>query len=561
MIRANTPRLQSGVLRSVLALALAVTLRPATLIAQHEDHGVIDAKSVFGTVSFANSGAPAAQSSFLRGLALLHNFQYPEAAAAFREAEKLDPSFAMAYWGEAMTYNHGIWAEQDSVAARALLAHMGASQQDRLAKAPTEREKDYLRTLDVLYSTQGTKLGRDTAYANAMQQLAARYPTDDDAQLFYALSLLSLPRTDSTYARAALIAGKVMREHPQHPGALHYVIHAYDDPNHAALGLAAARAYSKVAPNAPHAQHMTSHIFIALGMWDDVVAANEVALHTNQADRGAAAVAAAMCGHAGLWLHYAYLQQGRLADARKMMDGGRAGSATSPHMARGYALMRIRYLIDAPGSSAEIAAMPASIPQAIDARFSLDYANALDAYGRGDAAGVASAADNLRKSHSAFDVSPAAKSDAELGEQMRIEENQVRALSMLVAGRKDEAEAVLRKAAEDEDKMTFQFGPPPIEKPSHELLGEVLHADGKPADAVREFELALKRTPGRSLTLLDLSRARRAAGNDSGADEAMKQLAANWHRADPDLPGLRRVRPSPDTLRARHFHTRQGFEW
>jgi NADP-dependent 3-hydroxy acid dehydrogenase YdfG len=204
-----------------------------------------------------------------------------------------------------------VWREQDSVAARATLARLGATPAERLAKAPTEREKDYLRTLDVLYSTAGTKVGRDSAYANAVAQLSLRYPDDVDAQLFHALSLLSLfPRTDSTYVRAASIAAKVMREHPQHPGALHYVIHAYDDPAHAKLGLDAARRYSKVAPTAAHAQHMTSHIFIALGMWDDVVAANEVAIRTVETARGA--VTGPPCGHPALWLHYAYLQQGRL---------------------------------------------------------------------------------------------------------------------------------------------------------------------------------------------------------------------------------------------------------
>jgi tetratricopeptide (TPR) repeat protein len=518
--------------RNIIALALGLTLGPATVAAQHEDHGDVDARTELGKVSFANSGAPAAQSAFLRGLALLHNFQYPQAALSFREAEKLDPGFAMAYWGEAMTYNHGIWKEQDSVAARALLAHLGTTEEQRLAKAPTAREKDYLRTLDILYSTQGTKAGRDTAYSNAMQQLAARYSDDDDAQLFYALSLLSLPRTDSTYMRAALIAARVMREHPQHPGALHYVIHAYDDPSHASLGLAAARAYSKVATNAPHAQHMTSHIFIALGMWDDVVAANEVALHTNEAERGPAAVAEAMCGHAGLWLHYAYLQQARFADARKMMDGCRTGSASSQAMARGYAFMRLQYLIDAPQMPASMAAMPSTIPAAAPARFSLDYGTALDAYRRVDQVALAAAIDRLHQIRAAFDATPSAKVSPDISDDMRIEENQARALAAFLAGRKDEAETLLRSAAQDEDKLTFQFGPPSIEKPSHELLGEILLADGKADQAVNELELALKRTPGRSLTLLDLSHARRAAGNTSGADEALNQMQANHHRAD-----------------------------
>ncbi|HEX6808767.1 MAG TPA: hypothetical protein VF118_12320, partial [Gemmatimonadaceae bacterium] len=160
----------------VVAFAVGGSARPAS--------------GQFGIVSFANSGAPTAQPAFLRGLALLHDFQYPEAAAAFRAAQKVDPGFAMAYWGEAMTYNHGVWREQDSVAARAVLARLGATAAERLAKAPTAREKDYLRTLDALYFSAGTKPARDSAYARAAEQLAKKYPDDVDAQLFYALSLL-----------------------------------------------------------------------------------------------------------------------------------------------------------------------------------------------------------------------------------------------------------------------------------------------------------------------------------------------------------------------------------
>src|SRR5689334_19149962 len=150
----------------------------------------------YGEVAFANSGAAAAQPAFLRGLALLHNFQYPEAADAFREAQRLDPGFAMAYWGEAMTYNHGVWREQDSLAARAVIARVRALPNGRT----TPRERAFLGAVQTLYATGKTKESRDTAYALAMQGVAARETNDVEAELFYALSLLSLfPRTDSTY--------------------------------------------------------------------------------------------------------------------------------------------------------------------------------------------------------------------------------------------------------------------------------------------------------------------------------------------------------------------------
>ena len=233
-----------------------------------------------GEVRFANSGAPAAQSAFLRGLAQLHNFEYDDASAAFIQAQKADPGFAMAYWGEAMTHNHPIWMEQDVDAARKALEKLGPTPEARSGRAPTAREKAYLDAAEILYGN-GTKNERDVRYAVAMRSLSEKYPDDADAAAFSALAILGTAhegRDVPTYMRAAAILEELTCRYPAHPGAAHYLIHSYDDPAHAVLGLRAARRYSKIAPDAAHAQHMTSHIFIAMGMWDDVVAANETAV-------------------------------------------------------------------------------------------------------------------------------------------------------------------------------------------------------------------------------------------------------------------------------------------
>ncbi len=232
-----------------------------------------------GTIDFPTSGPPAAQSAFIRGVLLLHSFEYQDAARAFREAQRIDPGFALAYWGEALTYTHPLWDEQDVNAARASLLRLGPTREARRAKAPTPREQAYLDAVEILYG-DGPKARRDTAYSRAMERLVARFPADREAQVFYAASLLGLSqgvRNVPTYMRAAAIVGRVFRDNPDHPGAAHLLIHCYDDPIHAPLGLAAARAYSKIAPDAAHAQHMTTHIFLALGMWDDVVSQNELA--------------------------------------------------------------------------------------------------------------------------------------------------------------------------------------------------------------------------------------------------------------------------------------------
>jgi hypothetical protein len=173
-----------------------------------------------------------------------------------------------------MTYTHPVWFQQDAAAARAVLQRLGATPEERLAKAKTERERDYLRAVDIFYGS-GTKDERDFKYAEAMREVHERYPDDVDATAFYAVALLSTShegRDFATYMRAAALLEEVFPSHPTHPGVLHYLIHCYDDPIHAPLGMRAARRYGVVAPNAGHALRMTSHIFIAMGMWNDTAA-------------------------------------------------------------------------------------------------------------------------------------------------------------------------------------------------------------------------------------------------------------------------------------------------
>jgi tetratricopeptide (TPR) repeat protein len=230
-----------------------------------------------GHTEFENSGAEAAQEPFLRGLLLLHSFEYEDAAEAFRAAQQADPGFALAYWGEAMTYNHPLWAQQDLDAARAALDRLAPTPEARRAKAPTERERAYVTAADALFG-EGDKRARDHAFAEAMEHVHTAYPDDLDAAALYALSILGTShdgRDVRTYMRAAAVAEEVFARNPDHPGAAHYLIHSYDDPIHAPLGVRAARAYSEIAPAAAHALHMPSHIFTALGLWDDVAHLNE----------------------------------------------------------------------------------------------------------------------------------------------------------------------------------------------------------------------------------------------------------------------------------------------
>jgi hypothetical protein len=291
-----------------------------------------------GKIDFPTSGAQEAQPAFIRGVLYMHSFEYGPAAVAFQEAQAIDPDFAMAYWGEAMTSHHSLWRVQHQLAARDVLNKLGRSSSERASKAPTQREKDYLRAAEILFGmTEETqdlnKLERDIHYRNAMKQVHMAYPDDLEARAFYGLSILgvgSANREYSTYMKAAAMIRPVWDANRSHPGAAHYLIHSYDDPVHAILGLPMARTYGKIAVDAAHAQHMTSHIYVALGLWDDMIAANVTALRVESAKTVGEGSRSREAWHHRYWLHYGRLQQGRVDDAREILKMARERIGNEP---------------------------------------------------------------------------------------------------------------------------------------------------------------------------------------------------------------------------------------
>jgi tetratricopeptide (TPR) repeat protein len=469
-----------------------------------------------GVIDFPNSGAEAAQKDFVRGVLLLHNFQYPDAAKAFQAAQQADPGFALAYWGEAMTHNHGLWMEQDLDKARAVLAKLAPDAAARIAKAPTEREKGYLRAVEALYG-EGSKLARDLAYMEEMRQLQQKHPSDMEAASFYALSILASAegeRDFRTYMKAGAIALGLAEKNPRHPGAIHYVIHSFDDPIHAPLGLAAARTYAEIAPAATHALHMPSHIFLALGMWDDVVASNIVSF---EASKGRSY-------HALHWLGYGYLQQGKHAEAAKMLETMRQSAANdkSP-TARWYlAVMQAAYAVetrewkatdfpvDTTGIeySATAADLFARGASAVHSGRLDEAAQILDQMKTGRIPVekiVAAGGAVCHQTNSSAGISPNGLKGA------AVMEKQLEGMILLAKDKTADAIAVLEEAARGEDVMSLDFGPPIPVKPAHELLGEVLLEQGKYAEAREHFQQALVRAPKRALSLAGLAKAEQSA--------------------------------------------------
>jgi tetratricopeptide (TPR) repeat protein len=519
------------------------------------------AQSELGTIEFPTSGSAAAQPAFLKGVLLLHSFEYDDAKEAFQEAQKADANFAMAFWGEAMTYNHPVWQQTAPELAKAALARLAPTPEARLAKAPTPKEKDWVGSLESLYGA-GDKLARDLAYAEAMRRMHEKYPQDDEVTAFYALALLGTShkgRDLSIYMRAAALVEQVYAKNPQHPGAAHYLIHSYDDPIHAPLGLRFADAYSKIAPAASHALHMPSHIYFALGMWDEAAAVNERSYQAADARVARKSLGVDDRGfHALLWVVYGYLQQGRQQEARGILtqieaDAAKSGSVrTRSHLA----LARAAWVIE---TRKWTDAKPPVQPSGLG-----DDAVAADLFATGFAAlrsGNRAAANNALQAMAALAGEAPLGAHAGHGAQPQtglpaaggggdkrvpaVMAQQLEAALLFTEGRREEALVLARQAAVVEDSLSFEFGPPVPVKPAHELVGEMLMDVRRPKEAMPEFEAALKRAPKRALSLLGLGRAALAARDQATARRAFGELQKMWSRADKTLPELKEVGSLP----------------
>ncbi len=476
----------------------------------HEHAASADSQSVgLGTTHFPTSGAPRAQGAFLRGLLLLHSFEYQAARSAFKAAQRADPNFAMAYWGEALTYNQTLWGEQDLEAARAALAKLGPTPEERAAKAGTPRERDYLASVELLYGN-GDKTRRDANYSAALGALARSYPDDLDARALYALSILGLTGTTrniKNYMRAAAEAEAVYDIDRHHPGALHYLIHAYDDPVHAPLGLRAARLYGQVAPSASHAQHMPSHIFFALGMWDDAIVANVKSLRIARAQHDGGY-------HSLVWLTYAYLQENRRQDAEQLVKSVAHDVQAGPTKDNRIRLAHLRAIWLAETRGAE--GVDARAPVDSTGIAAIGYFAAYD-FVRGITAGANTAEARLAlaqlraRTEAARTAAQGVVADwhdtvtaTDLA-QASIMATALEATIEYYEGDKAKALTQLREAILAADHAEFEYGPPWSVKPLDELLGELLLADGRREEAAAAFEKTLETYPNRRLALQGLA--------------------------------------------------------
>lgn len=507
-----------------------------------------------GAVSFPTSGSPSAQADFIRGVAWLHSFGYEEAIDAFRRAQAIDSNFVMAYWGEALSFSQPMWGFEEPDKGRAALAKLGATPAARMARAKTPREQGFLRAVEALWGP-GDTAARARAYADQMARVASENAADDEAQLFYALALLgTMPTGDAALPirkQAGAIAERVFAKNPKHPGAAHYILHAYDHVTLAARGLTAARAYAKIAPAASHALHMPAHAFVQLGLWDEAAAADEASWNASIAWAARKKLSAAIRDYHSLtWLQYEWLQQGRFAKAKgaitlvddaikvapdkptglsRQHPGGHEygdseiGRGSGPLALRNdKGSMRARYVIES--EQWDLMKGQTSFDN-VDELFALG----LSAVNLGDAPRVAAAIDQLR-------TAAGANQSPELREQSTVMLREMEALDLFAQGKHADAFVRLDQAYALQSRMPKPIGRPYPVKAVDELYGELLLQVGRAKEAVAWFDRALARTPNRSRALLGLARAHRNSGNSPEALTAYKRFLTNWKSADSGLP-------------------------
>ena len=544
---------------------LLTTAFAAVMFAQQEDHEHLHSgpEEGFGRAHMDTSCSAAVGAQFDRALALLHNFWYVRALEQFNQVAKNDPECAMAYWGAAMTYNHPFWdpsSQADETAAWALV------QRGMLARKASDRERLYLAAVAALYKDAGagTKSARDQQYRDAMAVVYAKYP-DDETKLFYGLSILGAVPTGAKgfeqQGQAAKLFEEVYGSHPDHPGALHYLIHAYDDPEHAEQGLTAARAYAQAAAAVPHALHMPTHIFTRLGYWDESATMNLKGWEVSDADVKRAGESGAYRDFHNLnYLEYAYIQLGRYRDAQHTVDiiaaqyrelpdkktapdtpelqsrhvRGRTIYAVPDRVVYGYFDMLTRMVVES-GRWDEVAKIPLLVPSRDFVAVKLQW-EAKAAAVRGDQKTARAAAAKLVSLSQEPGQHPFAKLIISL------QAKEAEAFAAEAAADAGNAVAKLKEAAAIEDSIDDLSQPPYPVIPANELCGYLLLEFNRPAEATTHFQKALLRTPNRPKAIFGLARAAQALGDSETAEKRYEQFLALWKTADPDRPELAEAR-------------------
>ena len=525
----------------IFALLISCTLLvPVTARAQHEGHATASADEIGARhVKFETSCAPAVRDDFNKAVALLHSFWFPEAIAAFEGVLSRDPTCVIAHWGIALSH----WGNPFAGIKNAKTVEMTRVAIDKAkAGSPTPRERAFIEAVAQLTTdtTPATHAARIAAYESAMAKLTSEFPTDVEAQLFYALAInQTAPTTDKTYAKqlqAAAILEPLFAKMPEHPGLAHYIIHAYDAPPLAEKALVAARRYASLAPAIPHALHMPSHTFTRVGSWKESIETNRRSAEAARKTKGAGEEL-----HALDYQAYAYLQIAQDAAAKTVLDhalsvvGGAEGMAAGAAGAGAFAIAAIpaRYALER-AAWAEAAALPARPSNTPYAEAITHFARAIGAARSGrpadaspDIARLAELRDKLRSMQ-----------DAYWTEQVDIQRRVALAWQTYAQGQKNEGIAEMKAAADAEDVTDKSAVSPGPLAPARELYGYMLLDAGRHKEALEAFEATMKKEPNRFRGTYGAARAAELAGDQSKAATYYKQLLEIAKDADTERPEI-----------------------
>ncbi len=523
-----------------------------------------DHSAEVGKVSFETTCNSAANGLFQSGLSWLHSFEYEPAARLFAQAAAADPGCAIANWGIAASYYHPLWAPPSAAELEKARAAVAKAQ---AAGAKSERERDYIAAIDTFYRDSDTldhKI-RALAYSDALGQLHRRYPDDREAAVFYALSLVAVGTMDSDpdFAKekeAGAILNRVLAEAPDHPGVAHYLIHSFDYPQLADLALPAARRYAGIAPASPHAQHMPSHIFVRLGLWDEAVKSNlasEAAARALAKAQGLADSSAERL-HAMDYLAYGYLQAGQDSEAQRVLAELKAiKRADPPIFSVAYAATAIpaRLALERRlWSEAAALELPASVRDLAPldqfkwGQAHVHFARAVGAARMGNAAAARDEVAKLAALEAAIAV-PAGTYDWR--KQVAIERQVAEAWLAFAEGRKDDALTMMRRAADLDDATEKHPVTPGAILPAREQLGELLIELGQPRLALVEYEASLKRAPRRLAGLYGAARSARLAGETAKARSYFAELAELTAKGDASRAEIKEARSFVATMAER----------
>jgi tetratricopeptide (TPR) repeat protein len=491
-----------------------------------EGHHHALSKEEIGSVQFATSCAPQVAVPFNRAVALLHSFQYEKTREGFVEIVKQDPKCAMAYWGIAMSHYHGLWDNGDMNAGRSALRK--AQEIEAATPSTTAREKSYIDALTEIYKQDAQdKIAHAQHFEQKMAEMQAAYRDDSEAAIFHALTLaITAPKTDKTFAnqrKCGEILEPIFAKNPHHPGVAHYIIHCYDNPVLAERGLGAARLYAKIAPASAHANHMPSHIFTRVGLWDESITSNLRSAELASADEAASQTGEARDQHlhAMDYLEYAYLQSGRVKQAKAVVDemnSLKPVAGISLTGGYGNAAIPVRYALE---------------------RCDWQLASALEASGEGVpwaqaitwmGIGIGSArTGNLEKAARAERTlaslrDSSASQSQYWSNQIEVQRREVAAWISEKGGKSADGIAMMRSAAELEESMDKHAVTPGAVIPAREMLAELLAIHKQAQAALEEYQTVLKVAPNRFNALYGAASAAEEAGNAVLAHELLNKL-------------------------------------